>query len=246
MLIQVYAWDVIAGQSILIDLSWAEHGLVRNPRYKDGHYGGFFDTAIFAYNTTGDCTMLAEEFKFWAADKWQYSPARITFLAEERATPHKANELFIRRSKSQEMLDKIKAAHSSGKKKKSFSINDHMIAFIRTPELNDAIRTAISSINMDVLNSPFENDYQAAEELRLGRYTVYICNDSDCLLYSDLHTVLFMPSPVKGEAFLWNRVNALDICRKSRLLSVEAVKVADDESQETPGVEEDVVLLLHI
>ena len=55
-----------------------------------------------------------------------------------------------------------------------------------------------------------------------------------------------MPSPVKGEAFLWNRVNTLDICRKSRLLSVEAVKVADDESQETPGVKEDVVLLLHL
>ena len=47
------------------------------------------------------------------------------------------------------------------------------------------------------LHSPMENDYQAAQELRWGKYTIYICNDSDALLYEYLHTVLFMTSPVK-------------------------------------------------
>jgi len=218
MLLSVYAWDTIAGQSVLIDLSWALHGLVTSPPFKDGHYGGFSDAALVAYNTTGDCKMLAGEFRFWAADKLQFSPACISFLAEERATYHKNKELLIRRSKAQTMLDKIKSAKG---KKATFSISDHQLAFIRTPELNDAIKNAVCSLNMQVFLSPMENDYQAAQELQWGTHTMYICYDSDALQYKGLHTVLFMPSPVKGEAFLFNRSNALAFCRKSESYSNE-------------------------
>ena len=178
--------------------------------------------------------MLAGEFRFWAADKWQFSPACIDFLAEERIQPIKIKSCN-RRSKVQAMLDHIKSAYAAGKKKK-FSMNDHKLAFIRTPELNAAIRQAVLSLNMQVLLSPMENDYQAAQELQWGKYTIYICHDSDALLYEYLHTVLFMTSPVKGEAFLWNRSNALDFCRKSKLLSVEA-RVDKASAPDTPVVD---------
>ena len=53
-------------------------------------------------------------------------------------------------------------------------MNDHKLAFIRTPELNAAIRQAVLSLNMQVLLSPMENDYQAAQELQWGKYDLYM------------------------------------------------------------------------
>ena len=85
-----------------------------------------------------------------------------------------------------------------------------------------------------------ENDYQAAQELQWGTHTMYICYDSDALQYKGLHTVLFMPSPVKGEAFLFNRSNALAFCRKSKLPDTGKKGVMEDSDEEAHCEHSDV------
>ena len=117
-------------------------------------------------------------------------------LAEERATYHKDDELQSRHDSKTILLQKMKesAVLAGNKRSKSskFTRKDHENAFIRTPKLNFAIRKEMLKINTRVLLSPFENDYQAAEELKNDSFTMYICYDADAFLFQDLHTVIFI------------------------------------------------------
>jgi len=161
VLIDVNAWTVIFGLSVILDLSWLLHDLVRSKDVHEGCYGGYSPDALENYVLNSDPEGIAEGVYHWFADKCQYHPHSFIVVAEERAPPAKADELASRNkaaSLAKEAAIKLSRSKKKGKEKE---LNDSLKkAFRRTPALTFAIAKKLQKLGIRVIMCASENDPQ--------------------------------------------------------------------------------------
>ncbi len=159
VLITTNAFHTIFGLTVVIDLSWLIHALVRTLPSKTA-YGGISDDQLLAYLILGDTSGIANEIFYWFLDKFQYQPNAFIVIAEETATAEKNDVLADREAKASINLEVVKKLHAQ---KKISQITRELLvgAFRRSVHLTVAIAILLQKLaKVRVFMSYAETDHQ--------------------------------------------------------------------------------------